>query len=574
MVDSTDFHNEGLVGGEEQISVAPEFNAGNTTAQAVHNATAAAAAGNSFVAPEVTCSILDYARNNFDVPSGLSAAGADFINALIDDLSNATKNNSNPYWTGISVLRLPTPKDSIAVVRKNHAIILIMAESNVVNSHYPVVNKEKLAIDATVKLIDGCVVDEVIVISPDDYGRVAHWSASIRSLFSAIFNPVKATTAMFDNVFISVSDNPNDFERAFAALSPHGVPLRHDLTLVIYGQNRNNQNRQNPNQYAVESRDYWNSAEEQERIPLAAVSGYVEFVRDIASLNADYKFYPVVHINEVVTLFADGRLLPLCISYATKYWIIGKTWLSYYSANTLDAHGNGVNIGYLFPDGNGGRCRITSNDSFIKTVYSQFHPAQLVIDVPEGRFRCTSLAKYSTNRTETRNEVINDYCEFFGLNGNPNQPRYDSSISGEPYAVSHVRYSGFYMYGNKVLDIANIDFMSEYPRHPEDAAKCENLLFRKQEPTDAVDELLKFEPDLKLLYRTEVISLNSNFVAWLDGLVPNLNVVPGAQLNGYASINNVAANAQQWGTLLSHPQSGCANTQFFNTADYIYGGHY
>jgi len=346
MVDSTDFHNEGLVGGEEQISVAPEFNAGNTTAQADHNATFVVGAGNSFVAPEVTCSILDYARNNFDVPSGLSAAGADFINALIDDLSNTTKNNSNPYWTGISVLRLPTPKDSIAVVRKNHAIILIMAESNVVNSHYPVVNKEKLAIDATVKLIDGCVVDEVIVISPDDYGRVAHWGASIRSLFSGIFNPVKATTAMFDNVFISVSDNPNDFERAFAALSPHGVPLRHDLTLVIYGQNRNNQNRQNPNQYAVESRDYWNSAEEQERIPLAAVSGYVEFVRDIASLNADYKFYPVVHINEVVTLFADGRLLPLCISYATKYWIIGKTWLSYYSANTLDAHGNGVNIGY------------------------------------------------------------------------------------------------------------------------------------------------------------------------------------------------------------------------------------
>ena len=117
-----------------------------------------------------------------------------------------------------------------------------------------------------------------------------------------------------------------------------------------------------------------------------------------------------------------------------------------------------------------------------------------------------------------------------------------------PYFITDVTYRGVYQYGNKVMDTAYIDFMNEYPRHPSDAIRCEKLLLRKATPELAVKDQKEWEPDMKLLYRTEVIGFNPTYIGWLEANMPLLSLANTNQQTGYACTDALVQNADNWGT--------------------------
>jgi hypothetical protein len=228
---NNDFIQERVDG--EEIPVAPELGA---APQPQQNAGAAFANQFNNAAPDVS-SLADFAKL-YDAPSGISDAGRQFLTDLSEDLTNSVKNSRSTFWNGIRIIQLSQPNDTHAVVCNNHAVIFIMAESNISSNDYPVIHSERLAVDALHATDPAVIVLQVIVISPDDYTRGKEFASATRNLFVAAFNTNKITVANLANTMISISDNPKDYELAYAKLCPHAVPLRHDLTCTIYIQSK------------------------------------------------------------------------------------------------------------------------------------------------------------------------------------------------------------------------------------------------------------------------------------------------------------------------------------------------
>ena len=538
-----DFIQERIDGEEIEIPVAP--NLGSTTAQPQPNAGPSVNQFNS--APDLNIGgLADFAKL-YDAPSGISEAGRQFLTDMSEDLTNSVKNSRSTFWNNIKIVQLSQPNDSHAVICNNHAVIYIMAESNISGNDYPVIHSEKIAVENLHCIEPSVVVLQVIVISPDDYTRAKDFAAATRNLFVAAFNTKKITIANLANTNISISDNPRDYELAYSRLCPHAVPLRHDLTATIYIQGKQPWQQNVNNMMQPEKNQYWLAAEQQARIPLATIGGYVEFVRNNALLSGDIRYIPVIHITEINSSIVADEMLPVFLILGVKRFLLSNIWENYYRSNTIDAHGNRVNIGYLFPDGNGGRCDIKNDETFNQTMRAQFDPAQVVLDVVEGRFKLPGMWKLASNDPAVLQSVINDYVQFFNNTIMP-------YASGTPYYISDSQYRGFYMYGNKTLDTAHIDYMSEYTRHPEDVMKCEKLLLRKANPLLAVADQKQFEPDMKLLYRADIMALNPDFVSWLDTAMPCLNVAQNIQQTGIAPVAGVLSNANAWGQYASKPQ--------------------
>lgn len=549
---NTDFIHERIDG--EEITITPELGAPSTSQSQQSGANFT---GNQFnAAPDINISAADFNNNNiglsdfakfYDTPSGISDAGRQFLTDLSEDLTNTVKNSRSTFWNDIRIVQLSQPNDSHAVICNNHAVIFIMAESNISSSDYPVVHSEKIAVENLRLIEPSVVVLQIIVISPDDYTRGKDFAAATRNLFVAAFNPTKINVNNLANTGISISDNPRDYELAYAKLCPHAVPLRHDLTCTIYIQGKQPWQQNTNNMMQPEKTNYWLAAEQQARIPLATIGAHVEMVRNNALLNGDIRIIPVIHIDDINSSIVADEMLPVFIILAVKRFLLSNLWESYYRSNSIDVHGNRVNIGYLFPDGNGGRCDIKTDESFNQTIRAQFDPAQVVLDVVEGRFKLPGMWKLASNDQAVMKSVIDDYVRFFNGTINP-------YAGGTPYFISDVQYRGFYMYGNKTLDTAYIDYMSEYARHPEDVMKCEKLLLRKANPLLAVADQKQFEPDMKLLYRTDVMALNPDFISWMDTAMPCLNVAQNIQQTGIAPVTGILNNANAWGQYAAKPQ--------------------
>ena len=560
----------------DDIPAAPEIggvNAGavNGASNAAAGATATAAnpAGTAFTgAPDVSAprNLSDFIRR-YDSLSVISNAGRQFLQDLTAALTDQTKNSAHTYWNGISVVQLTRPNDSCAVICNGYAVILIMAESNFSMNNVPVVHNELLAVEDLRRFNPTIEVAKVVVVDTNDYSNVANYAKSIRNVFASIFMPEKPTIDHLFDTNITVSDNPEDYTIAYKMLSPHTVPLRRDLTLTVYSQARNQgqNNPQNWNQQH-EQEYYWSSPDLANRDVLATIGGYVEVVRNVISYNGTYRYLPIIHISEIQSAVVADEMLPVYIVLAVNRWLFSNAWHEYFKRQTLDEHGHPVNIGYYFPNPKNdcGRAYAETEDEFYNVVYEHFEPAQIVLDVVEGRFSIPGIWKLTSKDVSIAQQVTNSYMAFFNNRIMPYQ-------GGMPYMVSDVQYRGTYEYGTKPLDTAYIDFMSEFLKHPTEALKCEKLLLRKANPIAAIMDQRQFEPNLKLLYRTDVVAFVPGFIMWLSSNMPGLNMFSNGQNTGLADVNGIAANAKAWGEYMNSPQySGYSMNPFFNTTDVIY----
>lgn len=504
----------------------------------------------------------------WDVPSGISDAGRQFLTDLNANLSDPVKSNQNAAWTGgIKMIQLSVPNDTHAAICNNCAVILIMSESNEDNSDLPVIRNEGIAAEALRSIRPEVDILKVVVITPEDYSKVAVIAAAIRNVFLYKVNTKRTTiSSLCSNVMLSFSDNPAEFDSAYKTLSPHGVPLRKDFTMTIYAQNKaaNGQNWNNNTLMQDESSIYLNRANVATRKPIGVISGYMEFVRGTV-VGGITRYIPILHISEIHSHVIADELIPVYIVAFTKRLAISGLWKSYFLNHTQDVHKNPVDIGWLLPDGNGGRCKISDVNNFNKFLADYCEPVQVVLDMVEGRFSIPGMWKFASTDVNVVNEVLNNTVQF--LEGRV--PGYQSNIP--PFQTSDVQYRGTYRFGDKVLDTAYIDFMNEYPRHPTEAIRCEKLLLRKVNAALAAADQREFEPDMKLLYRTEVIAFNPEYIRWLDINMPFLNAAYVQQQTGYAPVDPLIANAQKWSQYTSTPTGGNYGMGgFFNPGDFIY----
>lgn len=543
--------------------VAPEASA----ASVGRTSTSTTNAASFSAAPDIE-SLNDY-MNFFDMPSGISEQGHAFISALTKGLTNPVKNSGKHAWNDIRVTKLRQPNDSLAVINSGYAVVIIMAESNY-NEDYPVIHCNEIAAENLGSMYPGITPISFLIIAPEEYGRADNFETFIRNLFVAVLEPRHANIDTLSKSILTFSDNPREYEEALLKLSPHAVPFRHDSCLTIYSQKRqqNNYNNQT-NWFIPENENYFKSAANQSRKPIACISAWYEPYK-ISPDPANYNMGITIHINIESALIAD-ELIPVWINVAIKRFMLNDAWKTYFKSSPFNAHGDRINLGHLFPDGKGGRFEFVDIEGFDRTTNELINNVQVVLDIPEGRARLPGLWKYLSNKESSKAEIINDFVRF--NKGTGIQPYTSVNLPYTKYEGC-TQYRGTYQFGNKSLDTANIDYLNEYPRHPDDALKCEKLLLKKINPILAVQDQKQFEPSMRLLYTVDSIAIHPDFYIWMDKCMPQLNGLVQTQSNGLANVTGAMANGAAWKQFINQGQynyGGGNSVNVFNRMDPIYG---
>ena len=489
----------------------------------------------------------------FDILSGCSLTtslkedGKRFlatIDAAMSDRNFLTKFSN---WK-VEVLPLTSVRDSRAIIVNGKSVVLIMSETNGTDANFPVARYEPKACEELFRLRPGTNNLLNIIITPEDYVNADKFAEYLKNIFMVANRGHGLTLGMIrkDTIF-TFDDIAEHYEQAYREINPHAVPLRHDLCLTVYAQAAN-RNFNNYGRIGTEADTYLRD-NQSEKQAFATIGGYVEFLKTSAYT---YKYMPIVHISEIATKYPDEALIPLFLIVAAKWFIGMKQWITPYRQMKADVHGNAINLGSLFPDGQGGRWVITKPEDFDKTIASSFTSPQLVLDIPDGRANIPGLSRYCDS--STLGSIMQLYANTFGATIPP--------LSIPPFASGCPFYRGFYSYGEKKLDSACIDFLSEYTRKPNRVDDCEQLLIPRANPEERAVIDRKFEGDLKLYYRTAVVRIDPAILYTLDDIMSKQHF----QFNGLTQMNNLydtsgyIANANSWDNYLKSRSAGQFNT--------------
>ena len=467
--------------------------------------------------------------------SFLSAEGKNFL-ATVDNVLTDHDFTFEHNW-GVKVLKLSSVRDSQIIVVNDKAIAVIMAETNLTDPNHSVVGLSRNAFKELGSQNSNCKLISTIVITPEDYTNANKFANYIRNMFTiALANDAGQYLTMDsickDSSFTYRYDI-DAYEEAYRKINPHAVPLRHDLCLTIYAKPRE-----------------WDNGFDRGQV-FAAIGGYVEFLR---VSEYEHKYLPIVHISEISAAYPDCSIVPLLLSIATREFIFHNGWQVPYRRLQTDAHGNVMYLGALFPSAPNISKAVEHPEIFESILATGICPAQLVLDVTEGRATLPGLIKYGFSPKESTEYILQSYANFFGCNSiRPNEP---ITYPERPF------FRGYYSYGEKKLDSANIDYISEYSRHPNLGSNCAELLVPQVEPASTAAIMRKFEPDLRLYYRTQTVGFDPRF---FGSVITKVESMPDAFRCGILSIDprggtrSYRARAEEWGKYMRSVDAGMFN---------------
>jgi hypothetical protein len=488
---------------------------------------------NTGVAPDPSTRFLNMLGSTMVIDEGANT----FINRIEQTLTDP---KLRPIGGGIKIQQLRNPGGCFVVTAGKFGIILIMAA--MVQGEYP-----KLAVAAEreaaqcfpLQFPDTELVD-VIVVSQADYAKVNVFSRYLYAVLDACVHNKNADITnnllrQNGNIF-TISDNAIDFENFMNSYDPHGVPLRHDLTLTLYVSNRDQ-----PVQQVRTEVDKAYGIHNFGRREVAAVSGYVEFVRDINSTT--YRFLPVIHISDIKAAIPVFGLGLVMIYLAEKRWIKEGMWKEMYRRHiAANPTGKVVNIGALVPGdlsqtGETTRFLVKNDFEFNQFVSVALAHPQLVVDVNEGRAKIPGFEKFFGSNI-SHSAIVEDFNRFYG------KPVLKEGM--KPCDRMDIFWRGTYQYAGRLCDTQHIDFLNEFDRHPTDAAALENLCYKYDSPELRYEQQSKWEKDIVNLYLTQVVSINPEILVMVHNDMRYIHFDQYHGSSGFMPIDEYQANALRW----------------------------
>lgn len=486
----------------------------------------------------------------FGIPNTMSREGQEYIATLKRILTENISNSANKL--NIDVFGLNNPRDSVAVMNGNDAVVLVFDESNASTVEQPTSHYDQTAKTDLLRVKPEARLIKFIVVTKEDYPKVSVMANYICTLFKCAMNTADVSNLGIDslkNMNFSYSENAADYEDANRYLNPHGTLLRHDMCLTIYATSKNHQpqygwQQENQRYYADTNND---------RIVIGAIGAYVEFVKQ--DMNS-YKFYPIIHISEITTHIPVENLIPVFLSLAVRKFLLEETWWTQYASL---GNGNKINIGNLVPfTGQSANAKdapqrwFCANQADLMKMKNEYlYPAQVVMDVTQGRASILGIEQYAINPEIVSQSVIASFNKYMTtpLMLEPS----DRCMLGAPF------YRGTFPYGTKVLDSAHIDFLMEYSKCPANGVNLEKLMYQQALPSVKANELKEVEPEVKMLYRTDTVMLP---VRLMNILNQQLSVLNYAGFNGMAGLFNTSiygVNANLWANVMNNNFYGYNN---------------
>lgn len=478
----------------------PAFGDQQTGASSSQQQSGPFTAGNGAAAPNLSKIVGRYASISDD-----SADPVQYVEKLKELFAR-------DYGDKFTFVRLTVPKYGIAVLDGKNAVILAFEEGNQSDDGMPVSRYDRPAYNELFRTHPDAAVAKYIVVSKDDYEKVHQMYQYLVRLFQVITNSDDVngiSAAELAGMQFQYSDNPDDFMSVFNQYSPHAVPLRHDISLVMYiGEGHKKNTNMEPDE------GYYSNIY-QNQTPFVALSGYVDFTRKNQN---EMVFIPFVHISEIIATIPSASLMPMFLALANRQFIASGSWWTQYAR-----YDGKINVGNLIPDNTNTQGK-TNNRWFCKnqTEFDQFRKAFIadpifVLDVTQGRASINGIEYYAADALRGTMSAIYEAFSKFANNS------YSVQGTSDRFELTLPFYRGVFKYGDQVLDTALIDFLMEYSKTPAKAAEFETLLFKKMSLKSRLDDIRAIEPSTRMLYRTDVVVLPTHLLASILMNLTNLN---------------------------------------------------
>lgn len=396
--------------------------------------------------------------------NGLNPAAQQFLNDFEEAIKYINEQRQVGSKWAYEMVKLTMPAEARVAMIDGYAVPLIFSEF--VNNTGVVFASVKQAYESIHQLRPSFKkILNPLIITKDDYQNGRAFAYGYAAQIISMTEGTGVTAESLKEARLEVHDVPSEYDAAYAVMNPHKDQLRADVKLTVYAVPKAFQKA--PNLINNEAAMY--NANTDVMTPIATVGVYTEWFR--APAQQGFKYQPVVHISEISSVFKSTELLGLILVQAIKV-LRERAWdLPYRNFGTKDANGNVINVGNLFVNADGSLWSMTTPDEYVKTKQSSFLEPLFVIDVTLGRFMVSGLAELIgdiNTQVNTINTMIGA-CDA------------QYAAENDPGLITPIQrwYRGFYNHGSKVIDTANIDYLTEITKTPKLAATLEELLNTK-----------------------------------------------------------------------------------------------
>ena len=416
------------------------------------------------------------------------------------------------------------------------AIIILFAETNGGLDGMPAAERgPELA--AAVKGLRNDITNILcsVVIDKPDYACADKMAVSMMNSFQSYnMNGVPMTIDSLKGLKFAVFTNPEKVRAYIQEISPHAIPARDDIGVLVCIEEPRKATPGAPNFNSFE-KDY---------TPLFAMTGYTRMMSpEQAGMGGGMgsaRFVPIPTISDIVTNLPDRRLLTMALPIAADAFILQSLWSRPYTSFSKDR----PNLGSLMLDTKTKAPMFLSSPEDLNGFANMYltNPF-LAIDVADGRFRMLGIDDMVYNFAN----VVSSIESFLHTSlVTPNQ-------AFNPVVMGFKNWTGTVQDAGRVIDSRHIDYLSLATKTA-DTKHISHFLTQPHKPGERMEQIRALYPEAKALYSVNTLILDSSMItqiaaALTSGLTLTYDTPTSATWNITQLLTSGANNYQSFNTM-------------------------
>lgn len=340
-----------------------------------------------------------------------------------------------------------------------------------------------------------------ILVTKEDYPKVEIMAQHICNAFTGLTNGQVAgmtlqNIAVDSTCSFEVSTNIQEVRNYVAKVSPHGIPARDDVGILVYLRRLKGQ-----------VSDLADKSDRFEYIPVLAMTGYTQ-IYQVSSLDAGFgvnnaaKFMPCTVITDCVSTLKNNMIVAMAMVFAADVLIKRRSWLSQFNSFSEKE----PNIGRLIPEPGKNTPwfakDVTQRNEFMKQYFASTVPS-LAFDIVEGRARIPAM----DNMINNPKKFLDGIAGFLGMNVS-----FAEGMS--PINFHFEEYTGIVGVSGNMVDTKCIDYLRmTIDNQNITDERIQRLLLQTKDLNSSINNVKSFYPNtVESLYVNYRCVLNPAFV--------------------------------------------------------------
>lgn len=338
-----------------------------------------------------------------------------------------------------------------------------------------------------------------VVVDKVDYACADKMATAMMNSFQSYTMAETAmTTESVKGLKFQVVTNPETVRAYVQSISPHAIPARDDIGVLVCIEQPKQQTPGLP--YNSFEKDY---------IPLFAMTGYTRIMSpEQAGMGGGIggvRFVPIPTISDIVTNMPDRRLLSMVLPIAADAFILQSVWSRPYSSFAKDR----PNLGALMLDPK------TKAPMFLSTPedlhgFAGAYLTQpfLAIDIADGRYRMLGIDDMVYNI----NNIIQSIESFLTTSLTATNQNFN------PIVMRFKNWAGTVQVDGRVIDSRNVDYLSLATK-TSDIKQIAHFLTQPHKASERMEQIKALYPDAKALYSIDTLILDSSLITQIAALL-------------------------------------------------------